>query len=119
MPVGEPCSPWHSMTLIALGGRLTGRSRISWQSLAASPGSMSRLRPHVMKNFIANFVETLLASGVLDPAQREEFSREGLAHLGDLGSLTDELLRRGWLTRFQLAELTLGGGKGLVCGQYL
>ena len=72
-----------------------------------------------MNTTIATFVETLLESRVLDPAQQEEFSREGLARLGDLAALTDELLRRGWLTHFQLAELERGRGHGLVRGQYL
>ena len=72
-----------------------------------------------MNTTIATFVETLLESRVLDPAQQEEFSREGLARLGDLAAVTDELLRRGWLTHFQLAELERGRGHGLVRGQYL
>jgi serine/threonine protein kinase/tetratricopeptide (TPR) repeat protein len=72
-----------------------------------------------MKIPIATFVEALLESRVLDPAQQEAFSRGGLARLGDPGALADELLRRGWLTRFQLAEIERGRGKGLVRGPYL
>src|SRR5207244_1096650 len=68
---------------------------------------------------IAIFVQTLLEIRVLDSAQQEAFLREGLADFGDLGALTDELLRRGWLTQFQLAELELGRGKDLVRGQYV
>ena len=36
-----------------------------------------------------------------------------------MAALTDELLRRGWLTRFQLTEIERGRGKDLVCGQYV
>src|SRR5262249_6457166 len=90
---------------------------IRW--LTARPRDDLTSWPHAMNTSVAAFVETLLASRVLDPAQRDEFAREGLARLGDLGALTDELLRRGWLTRFQLTEMEKGRGKELVCGQYL
>jgi serine/threonine protein kinase/tetratricopeptide (TPR) repeat protein len=68
---------------------------------------------------VTQFVEALLHSGVLDPAQREQFLREGLGRSADPRGLTDELLRRGWLTRFQLAELASGRGQDLVRGRYL
>src|SRR5262249_5090418 len=68
---------------------------------------------------ITQFVEALLRSGVLEPAQQEEFLREGLGCSADLRVLTEELLRRGWLTRFQLAALTSGRGRDLVFGRYL
>src|SRR5262245_5750295 len=72
-----------------------------------------------MNTSVATFIETLLESQVLDPAQQAEFARAGLAHSGDLGVLTDELLRRGWLTRFQLTQMQTGRSKDLVRGPYV
>src|SRR4051794_23422423 len=85
----------------------------------ADPRSEFTRGPHAMDAPITQFVEALLHSGVLDPDQQEEFLREGLGHSANLRALTDELLRRGWLTRFQLAALARGRGQDLACGRYV
>jgi serine/threonine protein kinase/tetratricopeptide (TPR) repeat protein len=85
----------------------------------ADPQSTTTRGHHAMELPVTHFVEALLHSGVLDPAQKEQFLREDLGHSADLQALHEELLRRGWLTRFQLAALTSGHGEDLVRGRYL
>jgi eukaryotic-like serine/threonine-protein kinase len=67
----------------------------------------------------AEVVEALLALPLLDAAQRAELSGALAAHFDDSKELLTELVRRGWLTAFQMAPLLQGRPQDLRVGPYV
>jgi serine/threonine protein kinase len=65
----------------------------------------------------SELVEQLLRCHLLNSAQEAEL-RAGLAAFPDVRSLAAELMRRGWLTAYQVNRLVQGRGAELVLGQY-
>jgi serine/threonine-protein kinase len=67
---------------------------------------------------VDRFVEALLQNRLLDPEREGEVSTLQ-NRLGDPRLLAQELIRRGWLTPYQVNQLFLGRGSDLVLGQYV
>jgi serine/threonine protein kinase len=67
---------------------------------------------------IDTFVDGLNQSHLLDAEQREEVARLQLK-VGDSRELAQELLRRDWLTAYQVNQLLQGKGAGLTIGPFL
>src|SRR6266498_5708785 len=67
---------------------------------------------------ITSFVASLLQSQLLDPEQRAE-----LLHLqttaGDARELAQEVLRRDWLTAYQINQIFHGKGNELILGPFV
>jgi WD40 repeat protein/tRNA A-37 threonylcarbamoyl transferase component Bud32 len=63
--------------------------------------------------------DTLRRLHLLDPGQLAEVRETLLPRLPDPNALTQELLRRGWLTPYQADQLALGRGAGLLLGSYV
>ena len=53
----------------------------------------------------AEFVKALAQLPILEPAQRDELTNNVQAAFSDAKSLANELVRRGWLTRFQTEQI--------------
>jgi hypothetical protein len=68
---------------------------------------------------IDTFVEVLRDGGLLSAAQLGELASLPPTSLPDPRALADELMRRNWLTPFQVEELLQGRGAELVLGQYV
>src|SRR5262245_31420083 len=63
-------------------------------------------------------LETLGGLGLLS-AQQIEVVGQLAATMPEAQRLAEELVRRGWITRYQASELLRGQGDGLVVGPYL
>jgi WD40 repeat protein/serine/threonine protein kinase len=63
--------------------------------------------------------EALAAWHLLDPTQLDELRRAPDARAADPRALARDLVRRGRLTPFQVNELFLGRGQGLLLGSYV
>jgi formylglycine-generating enzyme required for sulfatase activity/serine/threonine protein kinase len=68
---------------------------------------------------VANFVKVMQESQLLDAAHLEELTGDLQARFPDPKALARELVRRGWLTAYQVNQLWKGRGKELVLGPYL
>ena len=66
---------------------------------------------------MASFAETLSSLHLLTPEQVEQLQTIE-PHFPDRAALARELVRRGWLTRFQANKVLRGKGKDLVVGAY-
>src|ERR1051325_5925811 len=67
---------------------------------------------------LASFVDGLFSSDLLDAAQREQVQRlKDTAK--DTRELAEELLRRDWLTAYQVNQIFQGKGAGLNLGAYV
>jgi serine/threonine-protein kinase len=66
---------------------------------------------------VANLVEELRELGLLSPEQVEALSCT--ADAGELKALARDLIRRGWLTAFQISQVIQGHGRELFLGPYL
>jgi WD40 repeat protein/tRNA A-37 threonylcarbamoyl transferase component Bud32 len=64
-------------------------------------------------------VEALRHGRLLTPAQLDEVDRDLQRRFPEPLALARELLRRGWLTAFQVNQLMQGRGQELVLGQYV
>jgi serine/threonine protein kinase len=64
------------------------------------------------------FVEALKNCAVLEPAQREQLP-ELIAQIADPVELSQELIRRGWLTPYQASQLSANKPQDLVLDQYI
>jgi serine/threonine protein kinase len=58
-------------------------------------------------------------AALLAPEQQQELDRDLLPNCADLKGLANELLRRGWLTPFQLNKLAAGRSGELILGPYV
>jgi eukaryotic-like serine/threonine-protein kinase len=67
---------------------------------------------------ISSFVEGLLQSQLLDADQRAEVL-ELQDRLSEPRQLAQELLKRGWLTPFQINQIFQGKGRGLILGPFV
>ncbi len=67
---------------------------------------------------LAALIEALQQLPLLDRAQKGELAVLP-QRFPDVQTLTGELLRRGWLTPYQVNRLVEGKGAGLVLGQYI
>jgi serine/threonine-protein kinase len=68
---------------------------------------------------VADWVEVLRRTPLLTPAQIDELTRDLEKRFPDPRALARELLRRGWLTPYQINQLAHGRGPELVLGPYL
>ena len=68
--------------------------------------------------FVDGFVEALLQNRLLEPEQHAELSTLQL-RFSDPPLLAQELIRRSWLTPYQVNQLFLGRGSDLVLGSYI
>jgi serine/threonine protein kinase len=64
----------------------------------------------------ADLLEMLRQTELVDAAKLDEFARE--SGDADTLSLIKELIRRGWLTKFQIEEVLRGRGDSLVLGPF-
>src|SRR5262245_40129369 len=68
---------------------------------------------------VANLVDELRESRVLNPAQLQEIGRDLLPRFPDPRALAKELVKREWLTPYQVNQLFQGRGRQLVLGSYV
>ncbi len=68
---------------------------------------------------VAGFTESLRELPLLDDAQRAELTGELQGRFPEQRALAVELIRRGWLTPFQVNMLAQGRGRQLVLGGYV
>jgi len=67
---------------------------------------------------VAEFVEVLRQSKLLKPAQLDELQRILVPRYPDTAGLAKDLVRRGWLTVFQVNQLFQAQGQELILGPY-
>jgi len=67
---------------------------------------------------VADFVESLRKHQLLKPAQLDELTRFVLPRFSDTPGLAKDLVRRGWLTVFQINQLFQAHGQDLVLGPF-
>jgi serine/threonine-protein kinase len=68
---------------------------------------------------VAGLVAALNQVPLLEPGQLEELNRDLARRFPEPVELCRELVRRGWVTRYQLEQLFHGRGAQLVLGQYV
>src|SRR5208283_5376113 len=68
---------------------------------------------------VAGFVDTLQKNRLLQPAQLDELIRSLQGQCADARALARELIRRGWLTPYQINQLFQGRGPDLLLGSYI
>jgi len=66
-----------------------------------------------------SLADALADSGLLEPAQRDELRQTLSKRFSGSQALALELLRRNWVTSFQVEQLLAGKGKDLVLGPYV
>src|SRR5262249_42674828 len=76
-------------------------------------------RPVPAITSVAAVLATARQCGLLSPGQLEELPPHSAARLAEPRMLGKELLRRGWLTPYQVNQLLQGRGRDLVLGGYL
>jgi serine/threonine protein kinase len=67
----------------------------------------------------ASLAEALRHSRLLEPAQLDELTQTLTAQSSEPRALARELVRRGWLTPYQVNQLFLGRGHELLLGSYV
>src|SRR5947207_10897893 len=65
------------------------------------------------------FTDSLQRLRLLRPSQLNELVAQLSARFAEPRALAGELVKRGWLTPFQVNQLARGRGEELVLGQYL
>jgi serine/threonine-protein kinase len=70
-------------------------------------------------NTVSALVELLRRQHLLEPGQLDELVKKLQPRYRNPRDICRELLRRGWLTPFQVNQLLTANGDGLVVGQYL
>jgi serine/threonine protein kinase len=68
---------------------------------------------------VEHLVQAVKALPLLDTTQKAELDQSLRARFAEPKALAQELLRRGWLTSFQVNQVLTGRGAGLVLGQYV
>jgi serine/threonine protein kinase len=68
---------------------------------------------------VAAFIETLRDTRLLDPEQMEELKMRLRGQFREPNALAKELIRRDWLTPYQVNQLYQGRGCDLVLGSYV
>jgi serine/threonine-protein kinase len=72
-----------------------------------------------MIDSVAAFIESLRDSRLLEPEQREELRQALRPQFKDPNALAGELIRRDWLTPYQVNQVFQGRGGDLVLGSYV
>jgi serine/threonine protein kinase len=67
---------------------------------------------------VSDFVDGVLQSQLLDAEQRDEVQRLQTS-VRDTRELAQELLRRNWLTAYQVNQIFQGKGRGLILGPFI
>jgi serine/threonine-protein kinase len=67
---------------------------------------------------VDSLVQAVLRSGLLDPEQRDELVGKLQGHFSEPWALAEFLVRWGWLTVYQIHQLSQGGDPVLVLGPY-
>lgn len=67
---------------------------------------------------VADFIDALHASQILEQSQLDEVIRDLQPRYDDLRALADALVERGWLTPYQVQHVMTGRGHELVIGPY-
>jgi WD40 repeat protein/serine/threonine protein kinase len=67
----------------------------------------------------AGLLDVLRKQGLLTAAQVDEIGRAPVGRAGDAKELAYEIVRRGWLTQYQIKQVWNGRGDNLVLGQYV
>src|SRR5689334_3082434 len=67
----------------------------------------------------AELVQALRASAILDRKQSDELVRDVPGRFADARALARALVRRNWVTPFQINQLFLGRGHELTLGPYV
>jgi serine/threonine protein kinase len=68
---------------------------------------------------VADFAESLRRGRLLDAAQLDELTRKFLPRFPEPKALARDLVKRGWLTPYQVNELFKGRGDELLLGSYV
>src|SRR5262249_50063799 len=91
----------------------------------ANPGSTGLTPPSVTRAAIqsqltlAELLAVLSRTDLLTTAQKEELSRNLAGRFSEPRALAAELLRRGWLTAYQVNQLLQGHGHDLLLEPYV
>ena len=75
--------------------------------------------PRMTKAGSTDFLEVLCQMPLLEEAQRQELTGSLTARFAEPRDLARELMRRGWLTAFQLNQIFTGRSADLLLGPYL
>jgi hypothetical protein len=67
----------------------------------------------------AGLADVLRQGRLLEPAQLDELARDLLGRYPDPRDLARELVRRGWLTPYQVNQVFQGRGPQLLLGSYV
>src|SRR5262249_11773830 len=67
----------------------------------------------------ASLLGTIRTQGLLDPSRLETAGQELLAKYPEPLALPRDLIRRNWLTPYQVNQLLIGHGQDLVLGPYI
>jgi len=68
---------------------------------------------------VADLLDALRQSSLLEPSQMAELARQPAGRFSDPRALAGELVRRGWLTPYQINQLFQGRGSTLVLGPFV
>jgi WD40 repeat protein/serine/threonine protein kinase len=68
---------------------------------------------------VASLIATVRDCRLLEPSQLDELTHDLQPRLADPRALARELVRRGWLTPYQVNQLAQGRGRRLSLGQYV
>jgi serine/threonine protein kinase/WD40 repeat protein len=85
---------------------------------AATQASIAHTVPHAIKT-VAALVDELRQSPLLNRSQVDEISLQLLQRFTEPMTLAKELLKRGWLTPYQVNQLLQGRGRELMLGPYV
>jgi serine/threonine protein kinase len=115
--------PGQRAQLLALLPRidaeLAEEAALSARPARAAPPALDERPGVVTVTTVAGFMEPLRRYQLLAPNQLEELRRAGLASFPDARALAWEVLRRDWLTPFQVSQILQGVAQELVVGPYL
>jgi serine/threonine-protein kinase len=68
---------------------------------------------------VVDFIEMVGSCRLLEPEQQQELKRDLRPRFRDVHDLAKELINRGWLTPYQVNQISLGRGGDLTLGSYL
>src|SRR5687767_3502682 len=68
---------------------------------------------------VGQFAQLLSQNRLLEPDQQREVANQLLAQFAEPRALAAELVRRGWLTEYQVSQIFLDRGQDLLLGSYV
>jgi serine/threonine-protein kinase len=68
---------------------------------------------------VTDFIEVLCQCRLLEPEQQQELKRDLRPRYRDVHDLAKELIQRGWLTPYQVNQVSQGRGGDLTLGSYM